>query len=136
MNEDTLIWLFAILGGWNLILTGHSSYLMWQMKKLVLAVDLFLSENGKGAAMILHSPDDHLGIDELLERYIANHHDLSYQDWLALKVVCECIRNGTMPDGRKLSTDEQLAANSLMASFLAQLAMHKTSWVEPIKKAG
>ena len=134
MNEETLIWLFGILGVWCLKNTIMGYYLAWQMKKIRLAVELFITENGKGAAIILHSPDDHLGLDALVDKYVNDHQELSRDDWIKLGTICQRIKTD-----KDLTNGERMAATTLMASFLSQLALKNSGLaatiLEEVKKA-
>lgn len=124
MNEATLIWLFGtmitVLGGWCFLNTKQIFTIKDDVKKIVLALELFIAENGKGAAIILHSPDDHLGMDKLLDKYIANHFSLSMEDWIRLKELCEQVKNDS-----NTSVSEKMAAKDLIASLMAQIALSK-----------
>lgn len=59
--------------------------------RLEARFELFLSLLGTKAAKALHSPDDHHGLDRLLEDYIARNHELSYDKWQELKDRCDAI---------------------------------------------
>lgn len=120
MNEQTLITLFSATALWLLSLTSIVYWIKGDVKKIRLAVELFIDGMGKGAAKVLHSPDDHLGIDKFLDKYIQNHHDLPYQDWEKLKVVCERVVNDVT-----ISIEDRLAASTVLASMVAQLSLHK-----------
>lgn len=67
------------------------------------------------AAKALHSPDNHLGIDHYLESYIANHYDMSAQEWLDFKEICASVMNN--PEASK--------NEKLQAEFLSELCDHK-----------
>jgi len=121
MGEVALTWILGVYGAWMLANSGMIYWMKWDLKKIRIAVELFIRKNGEGAAFILHSPTDHFGLDELLDKYRAGHHDLSIQDWIKLSTICERIRND-----KTIPQDELLAANNLMASMLAELVLHKT----------
>lgn len=120
MNEPTLLWLFGILGVWALAHTAAIWWMKTQVKKIRLAVELFVSDMGKAAALVLHSPTDHLGIDTLLDKYIQNHHDLPYEDWKQLKERCEQIERD-----HTLDSNPRLAASFVKLSL--EFSKHKLS---------
>lgn len=91
MNEETLIWLFGVLGAWNLILTGLWFHVKTDMKQIRLAVELFVDSMGKAAVTVLHSPDNHLGFDEWCDTYVARHFEMKVIEWNDMKAACEQI---------------------------------------------
>jgi hypothetical protein len=125
MSETLQIWLFGVLGAWMVVLTG-GFFRMWTTLTEVKTTMVLTS---KEAAKILHSPEDHLGIDKLLEkwiatvdrlhgRYIERDCELTYEEWLELKEACENI-----------ISNDRLDANTRMAALLVRwpmdLAKHK-----------
>lgn len=87
MHEDTLIWLFGVLGVWCLTLTGIWFHTKMEVKRIRLAVEMFIDGIGKGASMVLHSPTNHLGMDALIDKYVKDH-DLDFEEWLAFRELC------------------------------------------------
>lgn len=87
MNETILMWLFGGMAAWNVFNSGCVLLLRSEVTK----IRTILIITSKRAAEILHSPDDHLGIDELLDEYKKHEYDLSYSQWLELKQRCEEI---------------------------------------------
>lgn len=69
----------------------------------------------KRAADVLHSPDDHFGIDKLLEKYVARDHELTWEEWGRLLKRCEEIHAD-----KDLPKSEQF-----LAGFLAEVCKHK-----------
>lgn len=65
MSENTLIWLFGVIGGWLVVLTSGMFFLFMATSKMRAA----LVTVSKRAADILHSPDDHMHLDDLLEKF-------------------------------------------------------------------
>lgn len=59
--------------------------------RLEARFEMFISMLGNKAAKALHSPDDHHGLDRLLEDYLARNHELSYDKWSELKDRCDAI---------------------------------------------
>lgn len=111
MNETLLIWLFGGIAAWLGAVTG----LVLVLKTEVTKIRTILIITSKRAAEILHSPDDHLGIDELLDKYKAKEHELSYGEWQELKVRCEeIIANPACPKSERL-----------LALFVVEFSVHK-----------
>jgi len=71
---------------------------------------------GLRAAKAMHSPNDHLGIDNLLDNYINHHYEMSYEQWILLKDTMKEVLSRTDVDKEK----------KFMAQFLQEIATHKT----------
>jgi DNA repair ATPase RecN len=115
MDDRTTMWLFAtvfacIAGGATFILNFSV-----RLTKIESKQELFFDLIGKKIAKLLHSPDDHLGIDDYLDKYLDHHYDLSHQEWITFKEKLEGIINS-----EQSSTNEKL-----MAAFLSALCEHK-----------
>lgn len=87
MSEALLIWLFGILGGWMLAITIGG----FRLHLAVTEVKAILRMTSKRAAEILHSPDDHLGVDKLLDLYIEKENELTTEQWQQLHDAMEKI---------------------------------------------
>lgn len=126
MSETLSIWLFGIAGLWMLALTGIWNSMRQDMRTTRLAVKLFVDGMGKAAAEVLHSPDDHLGLDKYLDKYIAGHYDMSDADWSDFKTKCERLQTD-----KTLSDAERIAAGTVLAAFSVHLSLHKLSRIPP-----
>lgn len=112
MSENTLIWLFGGMAAWNLSIT-IAGIKLWILTTQLKTMWILTS---KKAAEILHSPDNHHGLDELLDLYISGEYKLTYEQWEELKLRCEeLIAN---PNGNK---NEQVCAAFLVAVATPQL---------------
>lgn len=40
----------------------------------------------------LHNPDDHLNMDALVDKYVANNDDLPIEDWIRVYEICQIIQ--------------------------------------------
>lgn len=114
--------LFSAFGTWCAMNTSIIFWYRGEVKKLRLVIELFIAKNGEGAAMVLHSPTDHLGLDALLEEYIEHHHELPDSSWSKLKAICERIKSDIT-----IQQPERLAASNLLAAMVAEFALHKLS---------
>lgn len=111
MNETLLIWLFGGIVTWLGAVTG----LVLLLKTEVTKIRTILIITSKRAAEILHSPDDHLGIDALLDKYKLHEHELSYNEWLELKTKCEEIIKNTACT----------KSERMLALFVVEFSVHK-----------
>jgi hypothetical protein len=115
MSELVLIWLFGILGAWQLTISGFVLSIKIEQVKTKVAVDLFIDTLGEKLAKALHADDDHLGIDSLLDKYLDRTYELSYEEWFRLKNHCNHI----------LESKEISQLERSMAGMLAAVCEHK-----------
>ena len=115
MSETLQLWLFGVMGAWLVVLSAAILRLMLFQEK-VQAILTFLS---KKSAEILHSPDNHHGLDYYLDEYKKHHHDLTHVQWCELLERCKAIADD--PSAKK---DERLMAAMF---FIIELSMHKTA---------
>lgn len=111
MSETTIQWILAGFGIWNVALSGALISVMLdnaRMKSVMVSIS-------KKAADMLHSPDDHFGIDKLLEKYIAHDHDLTLAEWQELFNKCDRIM-----DDKSISPGHRC-----LAMFVKELSTHK-----------
>lgn len=87
MNETVQMWLFGAAFGAIVSL----AIIVALLRVEVIKIRTILIITSKRAAEILHSPDDHLGLDTLLDEYKKHEHDLSYMQWEELKQRCDEI---------------------------------------------
>lgn len=111
MSETLSVWIFGIMGAWLLIISGG----VFRLFLLFTQIQTTLIITSKEAAKILHSPDDHLGIDKLLEKYVEREHELTWDEWGELFQRCEEIKNDT-----SVGKNERI-----LAMFVSELAVHK-----------
>lgn len=103
MNEQTLQWLLGGLAAWCVILSVGVLRLIIAMTKL----ETLLSLKSRTASKILHSPDDHLKIDDLLEKHHAGV--ITKPEWETLSDACEKIAD----DPERSTIERWLAATVL-----------------------
>jgi hypothetical protein len=89
MEETIQIWLFGGIGACVIAGVAFAFGVTQRITRLETILDIL----GKRAAKILHSPDDHLRIDALLDKYIECHYDFPYSDWLLLIDALLVIEN-------------------------------------------
>lgn len=85
--DETTRW---ILGGMTVWMAGLSGAVL----KLLIGlarVETLLSIKSRQASRQLHSPDDHLGIDELLEKHV--HQTITKEEWRRLVAVLDGIQS-------------------------------------------
>ena len=111
MNETLIIWLFGGVSAWLVAITG----MVLLLKTEVTKIRTILVITSKRAAEILHSPDDHLGIDSLLDKYIEKHHELSFREWEQLKGRCEDI----------IKNPSCTKSERMLALFVVEFSVHK-----------
>ena len=68
MSEPLQIWLYGGLAFWNVTLTGALLNLKLNQVKMNVALEMWFDGIGKKAAKLLHSPDNHHGLDPLLDK--------------------------------------------------------------------
>ena len=105
------IWLF---GGVGVCIIAGVTF-AFGVSQRITRLETMFDMLGKRAARILHSPDDHLGIDALLDKYILGHYDLPSGDWIILKSKLAQIENDP-----SRSKDERL-----LCAFVSAPADHK-----------
>lgn len=111
MNETLQMWLFGAAFGAIVALAGFVA----SLRNEVVKIRTILIITSKRAAEILHSPDDHLGLDELLDQYKLHEHDLSHSQWEILKKRCdEIINNPTCTKSERL-----------LALLISEFPLHK-----------
>lgn len=102
--------------------TGIGAYV--SVIQRLTRVEAVISLFGEKAAKMLHSPDNHHGIDDLLDKYLDRNYELSFDEWTELKTKCEAIEAN-----KSLSHGERI-----LAAFLSALAHHKLLLPPPIRK--
>lgn len=92
--------------------------------RLEARFEMFVALLGTKAAKALHSPDDHHGLDRLLEDYIAHNHELSYDGWKELKERCDAIIWNT----------DTTKNEEFLAGMLSAVCEHKLMCVIPRRR--
>ena len=91
LTQTAAFWLF---GGYATVIAALSAAVLRirdvQTKNQV-AIDLFIDSLGEKFARALHNDDDHLKIDELLDKYIDHNYEMDLDEWRELKVRCDHI---------------------------------------------
>lgn len=90
----------------------------------VIKMEALFELLGEKAAKLLHSPDDHHGIDELLDKYMDRNYELSFDEWQKLLSIC-----GTIENNKELSKGERV-----LAAFLGMVSSHKLRLPPPEKR--
>lgn len=125
MSETLLIWLFGILGVWNVAHSLAIGKLMLAQVRTSIAMNLFIDTLGEKLAKVLHADDDHLNLDALLEKYLNRHYELSYDEWTLLKDRCNQIMNNKGVSQLERSLAGMLAGvceHKLMVKFKEPIA--------------
>lgn len=131
MNESWQIALFGwCFGGIGTVVLGAlwGFFFLWtkigELKNDVVRLSTqfedWLNRAGELAAKALHSPDNHLKIDDYLDKYLDQHYDMSVQEWVEFRSVLQPIAESE--ESEKISKLEKVQAEFLMA-----LCDHKLS---------
>lgn len=115
------MWLFGTLGAWNIV--GSIAII-----KLLIdnaQIKTMLSSTSEKYAKILHSPDDHHGLDILLDKYIDRNYELSLSEWEELK-----DRTDKIFKDKSVSKSERM-----LAAFINELCYHKTMFKQQQQSA-
>lgn len=111
MNQEMLLWMlghFIIFGG-----ACITAYI--KLIQRVTKVETFISLLGTKAARALHSPDDHLGLDTILDEYLTHNYEMSYDSWTLLHEKCEDI----------IKNKEAKPSERSLAAILSAVCEHK-----------
>jgi len=126
MSENLLIALFTMFGGWCLLHSGMIWSAKQDSKKMFLALELYFKKMEAAALEVLHSPNNHLGLDYYIDKYREGHNDMTNEEWIEFHEKCE--RLSTDPS---VTVEEKLAAAQFLAIFGALVSLHKLSRVPP-----
>jgi hypothetical protein len=113
--NDNILWIIG--QGVVLSIGGVAAYvaLIQRVTRLETRWDNFVYNLGEKSARGLHSPNDHLGLDALLDKYLSHHYELTREEWSELNARCEQI-----VDDLKASDKERS-----LAAILAAVCQHK-----------
>lgn len=109
------MWLFGIMGAWLVALSVAVLHLLIAQVKTNFAINLFIDSLGEKLAKALHRDDDKFGLDALLDKYLDQHYDLTMEEWIELRDLC----NKTLAN-HSISKNERG-----MAGMLAAVCDHK-----------
>lgn len=121
MNETLQIWLYGAL----FACVGVGAFFVLQFSIRLTRIETMFDLLGKRAAKFLHSPDNHLGVDKLLELYVDHQHELTMQQWEDLMFAMEVIVKNSSAN----------ANEKLLAAFLSELCRHKLMMFKKQDKA-
>lgn len=117
MNQEMLLWLLGQTLVYGSI--GIGAYI--KLIQRVTKVETFISLLGTKAARALHSPDNHLGLDGILDEYLKHGYEMSTDSWVELHESCEII----LKDKNVKQSERALAA------MLSAVCEHKLIILRP-----
>lgn len=87
LDKSTILWLvsFAFANGGALI----GIYI--RLNSRIVAIETLLRAQSEKFMRGLHSPNNHHGLDPLLDKYIDNLGELTFEEWRSLHDKCEGI---------------------------------------------
>jgi len=118
MSENSILWIFGIV---QVVLVlaipaGIGAYV--SISSRVARIETVISMLGESAARALHSPDDHLRIDALLDKYLDRNYELSLEEWHELLDMMTKIESDESSSKLERSLAGQLRAIACHKSFL------------------
>jgi hypothetical protein len=132
MTAESIIALIAVV--LTLLGAGISAYIALirrqdsnhnELSGRVTRLETFIEIFGREALKGLHSPDDHLGLDEYIDKitgeYRSHHYDLSDEQWVEFKTRLSEVGNN--PKATKLE--------KVLAGYTLALCEHKLMRVPP-----
>lgn len=105
-------------------LTRLESMVHEDMESRVTRMETLMKMLGDKAAKILHSPSDHHQMDELLDKYLDRHYELSPEEWTELLIKTSAVEND-----KSLTKGERT-----LAAWLNAICHHKLMMDPPEKK--
>lgn len=109
--ENIILWLIG-----QLIATAGAVVVIYvRLISRIVAIETLLRTMGEKAARALHSPDNHHGIDPLLDKYIDREYELTLQEWSELHDKTENI----------IKDDSSTKGEKALASWLSAICEHK-----------
>jgi hypothetical protein len=97
-----------------------------RVDKMEEAIDTWIEGIGKKALSLLHSPNDHLGLDQLIEEYERRNFDLTNEQWDELKVIV------TEVEGNPQATKNEILCARLARLFATHKLMRFTGKMEKV----
>ena len=101
MNEGLLLGIFGVFVTALFAMAGAIYILSQRVTKMETIFNFWIDTIGRKAAQLLHSPDDHHGLDKYLEKYLGDHPSLNLEDWYTIKRICGDIENDNKLDSGK-----------------------------------
>jgi hypothetical protein len=124
MTESITLWLLGGFASVFLVFAVSAINAHGKMSERVTRLEAVMALFGQKAAKLLHSPDDHLNIDALLDKYLDRNYELTFEDWGALLSQCE-----------KIEEDKSLQKDTrTLAAWLSAIANHKLMNPPTIKR--
>lgn len=123
MNETEMWILGLVLAGLGACIIGAAG-IAWSFQNRLTRLETAFELMGSNTLKAMHSPDDHLEMDGLVEKYIMNGNDLPMEDWETVLESCTVIAADT-----SRPREDRLAAG-LAAAF----AEHKLARFAHLKK--
>lgn len=111
MNQEILLWII----GQVLVTAGALIAIYVKLISRIVAIETLLKTMGEKAARALHSPDNHHGVDPLLDKYLDRCYELSYEEWRQLHSKMEEI----------LHNEKSSPGEKSLASWLSAICEHK-----------
>src|ERR1700722_9891 len=106
--------ILAMFGGicvWNTVLSAAYLGMLLKLNKIQFVNDLFIDTLCEKITKALHNQDDHLYLDNLLNKYLDRNYELSMEEWKELAHRCEDI----LHDEARVSKIERSLAGILGA---------------------
>lgn len=89
MSENISIWLFGITGAWLVLLTSALFFMIVAQVKTNFAMNLFIGTLEEKIGKALHDEDNHLALDELIDKL--TNGPKTESDYFNLKNQCNWI---------------------------------------------
>ena len=122
ISDETIRWLIgggvASFGTMGSALIGTYVAISTRVTRVETRLEDFIMLMGSKVAKAMHSPDNHHGMDEVLEKleksYVQRNYELTRDEWEFLKAKCEAIM-------AEPGTNNE----SALAAMLAAICDHK-----------
>lgn len=87
------MWFYAglcfVLFSMIILVAGFAYSFNSRLTRMEVTFDLM----GRKAIEAMHSPDDHLGLDHLIDEYVRRNYELTLKEWQELKEICDLLIN-------------------------------------------
>lgn len=118
MDNATILWIFGIVQAILALAIPAGIAFAMSISNRVSRIETVISMLGESAARALHSPDDHLRIDTLLDKYLDRNYELSLQEWQELLHMMERIEADETKNPLERAMAGQLKAIASHKAFL------------------
>ena len=88
LSDVAILTMFGGICVWCMTLSVAYLGMLRKQDRAQIAIDLFIDTLGEKIAKALHNADDHLYLDDILNKYLNEHYELSYPEWQELKQRC------------------------------------------------